>query len=115
MVEALDARELAVRRGEIEASAAWRIRVYRGRNVVHGVWFKGGSCCVFVLIRQLAAPGSSAQGGKQVKRSNQGMRQLSGASLTSDAVGGCWQGADEVDWERLMAGLQHLDSDWHSC
>lgn len=114
MVEALDARELALRRGEIDASAAWRIRVYHGQDVVHGVWLEGGSSCVFILVRRPCAPDIGAEGSRDGIGGSQGRRVQSGASSTPDDAGSRWQSLEEIDWERLMAALQHFDSERHS-
>ena len=55
IVEALDTRALAVIRGEVSenqaSTVAWRVRVYVGLDVVHGVWPEGGGCCLFALLR----------------------------------------------------------------
>lgn len=59
-MEALDARALALLRGEVSETQtcqdAWRVRVYLGLDVVHGVWLEGGGCCLFALLRHPSPP-----------------------------------------------------------
>ena len=109
IVEALDAHELAIERGEVNAAAAWRIRIYHGQGVVHGAWFEGGSCFIFVLVRM-----PRAQDSDSTSRGLKGHGEMQGESATRSGV--CEERWDSgcIDWDGLMAALQHLDQDCHS-
>ena len=76
---------------------------------MHGAWFEGGSCFIFVLVRM-----PRAQDSDSTSRGLKGHGEMQGESATRSGV--CEERWDSgcVDWDGLMAALQHLDQDCHS-
>lgn len=140
MVEALDAHEHALQRGDIRRDKVWRVHVYQGMDVVHGVWLDDSNTCLFALLCHPSSPCSSSptastndatpqQGSSSVAacggarpHKGRGNRPISSLKHAPGAGQGKFTGSwnlggvsgHGLDWQKLLEALRHWDLRLHT-
>ena len=124
IMEALDARALAERRGTLCSAAApsndiWSVRIYFGLDVVHGLWLEGGASALFALIRHpLSAADPGRQAARRVVHNDNDTQPMSFGEPNLTAASGtpptpAPEFADSIQWHTLVKSLQNLSLDLH--